>query len=30
MSAADETGDLAYRAEPDALSTAPLLDGGTE
>ena len=30
MSAADEMGDLAYRAEPDALSTAPLLDGGTE
>jgi len=30
MSAADEMGDLAYRAEPDALGTAPLLDGGTE
>jgi len=30
MSAADEMGDLAYRPEPDALGTAPLLDGGTE
>ena len=30
MSAADETGDLVYRAEPDALDTAPLVDGGTE
>lgn len=30
MSAADEVGDLANRAEPDALGTAPLLDGGTE
>jgi hypothetical protein len=30
MSAADETSDLAYPAEPDALATAPLLDGGTE
>ena len=30
MSAADETSDLAYPAEPDALGTAPLLDGGTE
>ena len=30
MSAADETGDLVYPAEPDALDTAPLLDGGTE
>jgi hypothetical protein len=30
MSAADDTSDLAYRAEPDALDTAPLLDGGTE
>jgi hypothetical protein len=30
MAAADEMGDLAYRAEPDALDTAPLLDGGTE
>jgi len=30
MSAADEMGDLAYRAEPDALDSAPLLDGGTE
>jgi len=30
MSAADEMGDLAYRAEPDAFGTAPLLDGGTE
>ena len=30
MSAADGMGDLAYRPEPDALGTAPLLDGGTE
>ena len=30
MSAADETGDLVYPAEPDALDTARLLDGGTE
>jgi hypothetical protein len=30
ISAADEMGDLAYPAEPDALGTAPLLDGGTE
>ena len=30
MSTADETSDLAYRAEPDALGTAPLLDGGIE
>ena len=30
MSAADEIGDLVYPAEPDALDTAPLLDGGTE
>jgi hypothetical protein len=30
MSAADETSDLAHPAEPDALDTAPLLDGGTE
>jgi hypothetical protein len=30
MSAADEMGDLVYPAEPDALGTAPLLDGGTE
>jgi hypothetical protein len=30
MSAADETGDLVYPAEPDALDTAPLVDGGTE
>ena len=30
MSAADETGDLVYPAEPDALDTAPLEDGGTE
>ena len=30
MSAADETRDLAYPAEPDALDTAPLVDGGTE
>ena len=30
MSAADEMGDLAYRAEPDALDTAPLLDGGAD
>ena len=30
MSAADETSDLAYPGEPDALATAPLLDGGTE
>ena len=29
-SAADESSDLAYPAEPDALATAPLLDGGTE
>ena len=30
MSAADETSDLAYPAEPDALDTGPLMDGGTE
>ena len=30
MSAADESSDLAYPAEPDALDPAPLLDGGTE
>jgi len=30
MSAADETGDLVYPAEPDALDTAALVDGGTE
>ena len=30
ISAADETSDLAYPAEPDALDTAPLMDGGTE
>jgi hypothetical protein len=30
MSAADDTSDLAHPAEPDALDTAPLLDGGTE
>ena len=30
MSAADETGELVYPAEPDALDTAPLVDGGTE
>jgi hypothetical protein len=30
MSAADETGDLVYPAEPDTLDTAPLVDGGTE
>ena len=30
MSAADETGDLAYRAEPDALGTPTPLVGGTE
>jgi hypothetical protein len=30
MSAADETVDLVYPAEPDALDTAPLLDSGTE
>ena len=30
MSAADETSDLVYPAEPDALDTPPLLDGGTE
>ena len=30
MPAADETRDLAYPAEPDALDTAPLVDGGTE
>jgi hypothetical protein len=30
MSAAGETSDLAYPAEPDALDTAPLGDGGTE
>ena len=30
MSAADETGDLAYPAEPDALGTPTPLDGGTE
>lgn len=29
MSAADEMGDLVDPAEPDALATAPLLDGGT-
>jgi hypothetical protein len=30
ISAADETSDLAYPAEPDALDTGPLMDGGTE
>jgi len=30
ISAADESSDLAYPAEPDALDPAPLLDGGTE
>jgi hypothetical protein len=30
MSAADDTSDIAHPAEPDALDTAPLLDGGTE
>ena len=30
MSAADETSDLAYRAEPDALGTPTPLVGGTE
>ena len=30
MSAADETGDLAYPAEPDALGTPTPLVGGTE
>ena len=30
MSAADESSDLPYPAEPDALDPAPLLDGGTE
>jgi hypothetical protein len=30
MSAADDTSDIAHPAEPDALETAPLLDGGTE
>jgi hypothetical protein len=30
MSAADDTSDLAHPGEPDALDTAPLLDGGTE
>jgi hypothetical protein len=30
MSAADESSDLAYPAEPDALDTARLLDGVTE
>jgi len=30
MPAADESSDLAYPAEPDALDPAPLLDGGTE
>jgi hypothetical protein len=30
MSAADEMGDLAYPAEPRALDTAPLLDGGAD
>ncbi len=29
MSAADETGDLVYPAEPDALGTLPPLDGAT-
>ena len=29
ISAADEKSDLAYPAEPDALDTAPLMDGGT-
>jgi hypothetical protein len=29
-SAADDTSDIAHPAEPDALDTAPLLDGGTE
>jgi hypothetical protein len=27
MSAADESSDLAYRAEPDALGTPPPVDG---
>jgi len=30
MSAADDTADLVYPAEPDSPDTAPLLDGGTE
>ena len=30
ISAADDTSDLAHPAEPDALDTAPLRDGGTE
>jgi hypothetical protein len=30
MSAADQSSDLAYPAEPDALDTAPLQDGGKE
>lgn len=30
MSAADETRDLVYPAEPDATDTAPLVNGGTE
>jgi hypothetical protein len=30
MSAADETGDLVYPAEPDAFATTRLPDGGTE
>ncbi len=30
MSAADETGDLVYPAEPDAFDTTRLPDGGTE
>jgi hypothetical protein len=30
MSAADETSDLVYPAEPDALGTPPPLVGGTE
>jgi hypothetical protein len=30
MSAADETRDPAYPAEPDATDTAPLVNGGTE
>jgi len=30
MSAADDKSDLAHSAAPDALDTAPLLDGGTE
>ena len=30
MPAADESSDLPYPAQPDALDPAPLLDGGTE